>query len=164
MRETFSAEAINKMIPMPVMVKLPANTLGKPWWLQLWLYFTVPTQYMLVGNWMIRLPNGMRILFPDGFVFDGASIPWFLRWLMTSFGPLLQAAIFHDFGYRYNFLFDWAGIPYALERGQKFYDELFREIVIWTTGLVVLADAACAGLWAFGFIAWNRHRREEVAV
>lgn len=151
-------ELISEMIPMPSIKKIPIETLGKPWWKQLWIYFTTPTKYMLDGNWQIQLPNGLKIMFPDQFIFDGASIPWFMRWLMTSFGPLLRGAILHDFGYRYNFLFDWEGVQFSIERGQKFFDDLFRDVVIWTTGLVPLAYAAWVGVRVFGWKAWNKHR------
>lgn len=156
-----SPDKINKMIPMPPIVKLDGGTLGKPWWLQLWIYFTAPTQFMLVGAWKIHLPNGMRVMIPDEFVFDGASIPWFMRWLMTSFGPLLRGAILHDFGYRHNFLFDWSGVPFALDSGQKFYDDLFRDIVIWTTGLKLLAYFAWSGVRTFGSLSWDKHRKND---
>lgn len=154
-------ELIEKMIPQPSLKKVSEDTLGKPWWLQMWIYFTVPTKFMLVGNWKISLPNGMRILIPDEFIFDGASIPWYMRWLMTSFGPLLRGAIFHDFGYRHDFLFDWQGTQFALKRGQEFYDDLFRQIVIWTTGLVPLAYIAWAGVRFGGAKAWNEHRKND---
>ncbi len=156
-----SAEEINKMIPLPPMVKLPSATLGKPWWKQLWLYCVEPTEFVLVGNWKITLPNGMQIMVPDGFVFDGASIPWYLRWLISSFGPLLRGAIVHDFGYRHDFLLDWNGEKFAIKRGQEFYDDLFRDIVIWTTGLVPLARTAWAGVRVFGHKAWSKYRKRE---
>jgi len=162
MRIDLSPDEINEMIPMPVMVKIPTKTLGQSGWKQIWTYLSEPTKYKLVGNWFIHLPNGMKLMFPDGFEFDGASIPWYLRWMMTSFGPLLRGAIVHDFGYRYNFLFRWDGNQIAIERGKLFFDDLFKDIVLWTTGIVALANVAWAGIRAGGDASWNKHREEEL--
>ena len=152
-----SADKINKMIPMPKMEPIPSSTLGKPWWKQAWLYFTKKTKFKLIEDWKVELPNGMKFMLLAGFEFDGASIPWFLRWLATSFGPLLRGALFHDGGYRHNYLLDWNGNRFAIERGQRFYDDLFRDIVIWTTGLVPLANWAWSGVRVFGVKAWMKH-------
>ena len=37
---------------------------------------------------------------PKGFIFDGASIPTWLRWIFPHGGAKFAAACFHDWGYR----------------------------------------------------------------
>lgn len=154
-------EEILERIPMPVIEQVPSPTLGKPWYIQLWLYFTEPTRYKLKEDWFYHLPNGIKGMLPKGFVFDGASIPWFLRWLATSFGPLLRAALFHDGGFKFGYLIGWDGHKFAIGRNQKFYDDLFRQIIVWTTGIKPLSWWAWSGVRALGFRAWNKHRRGE---
>jgi hypothetical protein len=40
--------------------------------------------------------NG-SVVVPDGFITDGASIPWFLRWRFSPTGKYFGAAIVHDY-------------------------------------------------------------------
>ena len=146
---------------MPKMEKIPSSTLGKPWYTRLRLYVTEPTKFKLSEDWKVSLPNDVRFMLPAGFPFDGASIPWFLRWLATSFGPLLRGALFHDGGYKNNYLLSWDGEKFATNKKQKYYDDLFRDIVIWTTGLKLLAYLAWSGVRTFGSISWNKHRKND---
>lgn len=149
---------INQMIPMPVFSALPGSTLGKPWWQRIKLYWTEPQMYRLEQDWVATTPDGLKIKIDRGFLTDFASIPWFLRWFMTATGPLIRGALPHDFGYRYNYLRDHAGNKICVGKGQQFFDDLFRDIVIWTTGLITLAWAAWAGVRQYGYRAWDNHR------
>lgn len=152
---------IEEDIPHPVLQKVSGTTLGKPWYKRIWLYFTEPTVQKFVEDWKIKLPNGMRIMIPADTETDGASIPWFLRFLATSFGPLSRGAYPHDFGFKHGYFLDWDGNRFAIGRDQKFFDDIFRDIIIWTTGLKSLAAWAWSGVRTFGFIAWDKHRRND---
>lgn len=151
-------------IPHPILQKISGTTLGKSWYKRVWIYFTETTKWKFVEDWKIELPNGMKICIPKGEITDGASIPWFLRSFATSTGPLSRAAYVHDFGYKHRYLLNHNSIKYTNCESQRFYDSLFKDIIIWTTGLKFLAYSAYKGVRAFGFIAWNEHRQRGANV
>jgi len=149
-------------IPEPIIQRVVPNVLLLGALKRTWLYFTTPNQFKIKEDWKITLPNGQAVLIRKGFVFDGASIPWFLRPFATSFGPLLRGGLVHDYGYRNNHLLDWDGKKIYEREGQKFFDDLFREIIIETSNLKILATWAWSGVRLFGFMAWNKRREEDV--
>lgn len=148
-------------IPTPILQKIPVNYIGLPWYQRLWRYAKDPIVYTYVKDWKIELPNGDKLMVPKGESTDGASIPWFLRPFATSFGPLIRGACLHDFGYKHGYLLDWEGKKLVTNKGQKFFDDLFRDVVIWSTGLKWLAWWAWSGVRVFGWIAWNNHRDKQ---
>lgn len=54
--------------------------------------------FVLVRRWTVVLPNGKWVDIPAGFATNFASIPWFVRWLISPIdSSLLHAAIIHDY-------------------------------------------------------------------
>lgn len=104
---------INEQIPMPVFSPVPGNTLGKPWWMRLWLYWSERQMYRLEKDWYATLPNGLKVFIAAGFLTDFASIPAIIRPFITATGPLIRGALPHDFGYRHNYLLDHDGKKFA---------------------------------------------------
>ena len=150
-------------IPEPEIKQVDTFKPNDPWYKKTWDYFVIPNLFELTHDWKVTLPTGEKVLIPAGFQFDGASIPWFLRWLATSFGPLLRAGLLHDYGYRYGYLLNWAGQKIFEGAGQKYFDDLFRQTIKVTTGLSWLAGWAWSGVRCFGFIAFGKHRKKEKA-
>jgi hypothetical protein len=155
------ANDINKMIPSPKVAKVPESYHGMPWWKAVWKYIVTSTEWELLEDWKITLPGGLQAMVRKGTVVNGASIPKFFRFLATPTGPLWRASVLHDPGYRDGFLLDWDGRPFAICKGQKFHDQLFRDITIYTTGAKWVAYGAYRALRMFGWKAWNGYREAE---
>lgn len=72
----------------------------------------------LKNSWTVEeeivhvLHNGQSLTIPKGFLTDGSSSPWYLRWLFPRIGDFLLAAVVHDYLYRTLDL-----------RGKKFADK-----------------------------------------
>jgi len=115
-----------------------------------------------------------------GFLFDGASTPWFVWPLLPPFGVYLDAAILHDWLYRYAPTYGinadgewcysrgdsdvWAGTRMENRRiTRDDADGLFRRAM----GEDAVADwqrwACYRGVRLGGRRAWNKHRRNKRA-
>ncbi len=150
-----------KKIPEPKIQRQEVNYGDAGRWKRTWMYFSTPTEFKIIKDWYFTLPSGQQGLIKEGFIYDGASIPFFLRPLMTSFGPLNRGGAIHDHGYRKNFLYDWQGKKIYVDENQKFWDDLFREVVAFTTHLKGLAITVWMGVRGFGSIAWKKRRKEQ---
>ena len=92
------------IIPSPKYKRVPYNLKGLSWWQQLIVVLQTPPRLEFFEDWIITLENGLMIIIPKGFITDGASIPSWLWWLISPFGPLLEGASLHDFGYQHGYL------------------------------------------------------------
>lgn len=150
-----------RLIPEPVIQRQETDYGDAGPWKRTWIYFTTPTKFMIKEDWYFTLPNGQKAMIKYGFLYDGASIPFFLRPFMTSFGPLNRGGGIHDHGYQKNYLYDWKGNKIYVGETQKFWDDMFREVVAVTTHLKGLANTVWSGVRGFGKIAWNKHRKGD---
>ncbi len=148
-------------ITEPIIRQVDQYNPDLPWYSKIWGYLTEPNLFVIVIDWKPELPSGTKVLIPAEFQFDGASIPFFLRPFASSFGPLLRAAIIHDYAYKYNYLLDPMGHIIFYNRGQKFFDDLFRDVAHITSNVPWLADAAWLALRGFGKVAWDKHRQDD---
>lgn len=171
------------IIPLPKYKRVPYQLKGLSWWQQLVVVMRSPPQLELVEDWIITLADGLQIIIPKGFITDGASIPALFWWMISPFGPLLEGAILHDFGYQHGFLlspFDLSQvyniasmrlrannlaafgtmIPVYVGKGQKFFDNLLRYVTIEANGATVQANLAYNVLKVFGHIAWDEYRKQ----
>lgn len=123
--------------------------------------------WRMLEDWYFELDTGDLIMIPQDFEFDGASIPRIFRNLMSPVGPLFLAGIIHDYSYRYGRLI---GVlieednhkvlyDYYPGAGRGYWDNLFRRVVIQTSGLKVISRTAWFFLRTFGFIAWKKRRK-----
>lgn len=64
---------------------------------------------------------------PQGFEFDGESIPAFLQWLVPPFGQSKRGAGVHDYLYRYAGFHDATGHVHPVPRAQA--DAVYRELI-----------------------------------
>jgi len=181
-----------KRIPMPIVEVLPIitkfdkpdwvfdkkilKTMGIRSWFSLKGYWNKlsPRKFKLARDYKLRISFLKSTLFvPKGFIFDGASIPFFLQPLMSPTGILFIAALFHDYAYKHNRLlveiitkrsnnvYKKRVIPYMENAGKMKFDNLFRKIAIHTNGLNLQCNTAWLGLTIGGFKAWYKHRRNN---
>ncbi len=60
----------------------------------------VPIKLMFIGRGVAQLLAPVKTRYGEvhtGFVTDGFTLPWYLRWFHNPFGRGLEAAIWHDF-------------------------------------------------------------------
>lgn len=141
-----------------------------------------PPQFKMGEDYIITDDNGVDIINPQGFIYDGASVPRFLWPIIEPVGNLLEGAGPHDQYYQYGYLLTrwtpglilepWAKdlvsrhavfrdknlAPVYVGLGQKFADDLLRKITIVAHGATVDANRAYYALRACGWIAWGQYR------
>lgn len=133
-------------------------------------------RWMLIEVWYFQLKQAdgriANIRIHEGFIFDGASIPWVFRSIYNPVGYLLIASMIHDFCFQYAFyrVFydDVLGYPAF---GTMFYvnqseaDALFKQIANQ-----VYPDhrkktwVAYKALRIGGWVAWRKNRKKEQAI
>lgn len=106
--------------------------------------------------------HGIDYVIPEGFTFDGASIPKFLRSFFSPVGVLLIGGLVHDFMYKYAALKPAAKKGSLLLVDQKKADQIFRDINIEVNGFYFMNYLAYWSLRLGGWLAWNGHRRRNI--
>ena len=103
--------------------------------------------FRLVRRWMPELPNGKWVDIPAGFETNFASIPWFVRWLISPIDPtLLYAAAIHDY-----LVGEFNGVPGVLHSPDGI------ERVSWRQAAAILRsvmDADGARTWKRQAVYW----------
>ena len=110
-------------------------------------------EWVIADDWHYTTPQGLDIVIPKGFVFNGASIPRPFWLFCTPAGDLFIPSIPHDFGYRHGYV--------LLSSGEKphksrwFFDDLFLHLARTISGRPKLGQAAFLAIRAFGWMAWK---------
>ena len=150
---TFHADTMPELKPVPIKTK------GKGFWKGIVMWLLSTRNWEITKDWKYRI-NGNEYIIPAGFVFDGASIPKFLRTFFSPVGVLLMGGLVHDYAYKYACL-QRTGKGALLIVDQKRADEIFRDICIEVNGFYAMNYLAYWSLRAGGFVAWNGHRKRN---
>jgi len=144
---------------MPHMKPIPIATKGKGFFKGIWLWLMSVRQWEICEDFHFTL-KGEDYVIPEGFQFDGASVPKFLAMWLSPTGVLLMGGLVHDYLYKYATL-QFADKDKLFTRvyNQKEADEIFRDICIEVNGFKVLNYLAFISLRAAGFVAWNGHTK-----
>jgi hypothetical protein len=144
---------------MPHMKPIPIATKGKGFFKGIWLWLMSVRQWEICEDFHFTL-KGEDYVIPEGFQFDGASVPKFLAMWLSPTGVLLMGGLVHDYLYKYATL-EFADKDKLFTRvyNQKEADEIFRDICIEVNGFKVLNYLAFISLRAAGFVAWNGHTK-----
>lgn len=143
-------------IKMPTLRPLPINSHGLSWWGRLRAWIAIPRRWEVVADYYFFVEYlGTELKIPTGFIFDGASIPRLLWPLLSPTGILLIPSLFHDYAYRHKELLNGNGRRVYRQRGQKFYDEMFRRISIQVNGIKTPDFVAWLMLRLFGRFAYD---------
>ena len=156
-------EKHKKLIPEPIIQRVEVDYGDAGSWKRTWIYLTTPNQFRIMnkGGWKFTLPDGTQAMIKEHYTYDGASIPFYLRPFATSFGTLHRGSVPHDHGYKHRFLYDWEGNKIFVGEKRKFWDDMFRDISAYTSHLKGLAEGAWAAVRTFGFVPWNKHRKND---
>jgi len=170
------------LIPSPPRYRrVPYDLRGLSWLQQIKHDLQHPPRLEILEDWIIILSCGLTIIIPAGFITDGASIPRWLWWFISPFGPLLEGALVHDFGFQYGYLLavysvgqaynlksialrkQFAGmfggnIPVYIGKRQEFFDNLLQHVTLGANGASLHAWLARTALLFFGHHAWDKYR------
>jgi hypothetical protein len=144
---------------MPHMSPIKIETADKGFWKAIWMWLLGVRHWEITKDFYFSL-KGEEYVIPQGFEFDGASVPKFLAMWLSPTGVLLMGGLIHDYGYKYGTLLrsDRTSIG---AKSQKWMDTLFRDICIEQNGFKLLNYLAYWALRVGGFVAWNGHRKHE---
>lgn len=150
---------------MPQLRPIPIPTAGKGFWSAIWMWLTGTRHWEVADDWSYTI-MGEKYIIPQGFRFDGASIPKFLHTWLSPTGVLLMGGLVHDYAYKYATLLKSGQKETMGKITQKQADQIFRDINIEQNGFHFLNYLAYYALRLGGWVAWNGHRKrnEEVVV
>ena len=143
---------------MPALRPISIPTRGKSTLHGLWIWVSKVRYWEVAEDWHFNM-DGVDYVIEKGFQFDGASIPrYFWNWLSPT-GILLVPGLVHDWAYKYASLKKTDGETVPMS--QKEADILFRDIAIDVNGFKYINFTAYFMLFAFGWFAWNGHRKKD---
>lgn len=152
---------------MPAMRPIPIKTKNVRWPRNLMRWILDSRQWELTEDWECFLGDTKIIIRADEhFVFDGASIPRPLWFLLSPIGLLLMPGLLHDYGYRYDKLHrldeyqDPSDIPYHEGAGKLYWDRLFLRAAVDINGFRMLNTLASYAVVLGGYFAWWSRRGE----
>ena len=148
---------------MPQLRPIAIPTAGKGFWGAVWMWLTGVRTWEVADDWAFKI-NGQWYIIPQGFVFDGASIPKFLHTWLSPTGVLLMGGLVHDYAYKYATLLKSGQKKTMGTITQKKADEIFRDINIEQNGFHLLNKLAYWALRIGGFVAWNKHRKVNAKI
>lgn len=90
---------------------------------------------------------------PEGFTFDGESIPAIAQWIAPPFGQSKRGAAIHDYLYRHSGYYTLAGDFKRVTREQA--DQVYLELVLLKGLSPWRAALRYAVLRVVGWWAWN---------
>jgi hypothetical protein len=149
---TFKAQGMPHMKPIGIPTK------GKGFWGGVWTWLMVTRTWEIVKDFHFSIDDEDYVI-PEGFVFDGASVPKFLRTWLSPMGVLLIGGLVHDYAYKYTVLLKKGkkNTGHVMKQGEA--DKVFRDINIEVNGFRTINYLAYWALVLGGFVAWKGHRK-----
>jgi hypothetical protein len=144
---------------MPVMSPIPIKTKNLNYLGALWVWLVTTRKWKIEADWKFTL-DSTEYKIPEGFVFDGASVPKYFRSWLSPMGVLLIAGLVHDYGYKNQALMMQDNV-HAPKKTQKEFDITFRDIAIEVNGFKIINYIAYYALRLGGWWAWKGHRKND---
>ena len=148
---------------MPQLRPIAIPTKGKGFWSAIWMWLMGTRHWEVAADWSFII-QGNKYIIPQGFKFDGASIPKFLHTWLSPTGVLLMGGLVHDYAYKYETLLKSDKKKTMGKINQKKADQIFRDINIEQNGFHFLNNLAYWALRIGGFVAWNGHRKVNAKI
>jgi hypothetical protein len=148
---------------LPSMKALRIPTKDKGFWGGVILWLLSTRNWEITKDFHYKI-DGENYVIPEGFTFDGASIPKFLRSFFSPVGVLLVGGLVHDYAYKYKTLLKKNKKDTMGEITQKRADEIFRDINVIVNGFYTMNRLAYWSLRIGGFVAWNGHRKRNAKI
>jgi hypothetical protein len=155
-----------KGMPLLRPVPIPTKNHGAFMRILVWIYDV--RKWELAADWEYELDRENRIILPEGFRFDGASIPRVLWAFLNPVGLLLIPGLIHDYGYRHRQLWKIDEekkevVPFMMFEGRSkaHWDRLFWKVGNNVNGLKVINFVAFLAVYFLGHGAWWQNRKKE---
>ena len=126
---------------MPQLRPIAIPTKGKGFWSAIWMWLMGTRHWEVAADWTFTI-EGNKYIIPQGFKFDGASIPKFLHTWLSPTGVLLMGGLVHDYAYKYETLLKLDKKKTMGKINQKKADQIFRDINIEQNGFHFLNNLA----------------------
>ncbi len=152
---------------MPLLRPVPIPTKNRSFFMRILVWIYDVRKWELAANWEYELSPGNRIILPEGFRFDGASIPRVLWAFLNPIGLLLIPGLIHDYGYRHKQLWkidEDRNEVVSYEEGQQkktYWDRLFRRVGKQVNGTRIINLVAFLAVYFGGYGAWRNNRKRE---
>jgi hypothetical protein len=153
---------------MPIVEAVPIKTKDRGFFKATWVWLTVTRKWEIKESWRYKLKNGVTIIIPAGFIFDGASVPRTFRQFLSPTGLLFIPGLLHDYAYKHNELIQLVikgsaalTMPYKSGAGKMFWDKMFREEANRVNGMAPINAAAWSALFIGGHFTWWGHRKKD---
>lgn len=149
---------------MPIVRPIQIKTKGLPKYKAIWTWLTSRRKWEVVEDYYFKFEDIIYKI-PNGFIFDGASIPRLFWIIYSPTGILFIPSIFHDYGYKYGYYliegyFKWPGFhPYFSFKSE--IDKTFCRMSEKINGFKIVDLIPYLMVRWFGRWAWNSHRKEE---
>jgi len=156
----------NSNIAMPVLIPIPIPTKDQPNSIyKLVAFVTLLRRWKLAEHWEYTLENGVTIVIPRDFDFDGASIPKPFWALLSPTGLLFIPGLIHDYAYKYDQLWqrntDGSVSEYQKGAGKEYWDELFKTVGNNVNQVWLVNQIAKLAVAFGGGSTWNNYRNEN---
>jgi hypothetical protein len=150
-----------KLQPTPIETKLKSGFAQYRAWMS-------NRKWVVIENYEYTLNTGEVAVIPEGFRFDGTSIPRIMQGFLSPVGILLIPALLHDFGYRYDYLWIKGSTPGEVKKayqgnGQVHWDQLIKDTALEVNGIRAVAKSTHFVLTLAGGPAWRKNRRANEA-
>jgi hypothetical protein len=170
---TIGSRRIARISPhvMPVLQAVPISTKEERNLLRrLVTVIFVVREWQLAESWTFTLPDtpggeAITLVLHKGFVFDGASVPKIFWAFLSPTGLLLIPGLIHDYGYRYDQIWEIDNTGAVAEKwrgkGREHWDQLFVEVGNQVNGVFVLSCLSRLAVQFGGKAAWERNRKKN---
>ena len=145
---------------MPVLMPLQIATRNEKWYKRTLVWLMSKRGWRVCKQWtFLATLDGRQvsIVIPQGFEFDGASVPRPFWFLLDPMGLLLIPGIIHDYAYRHRELLilrNGEPVSFGTGRGRLYWDKLLFTTGKEANGFLSINIVVCALVCLFGWLAW----------
>lgn len=168
-------DGLPEIIPERIPTVTKAHSRRIPWFVALIHWLTKARTWKVSDDWMCTIGDQRCVIRANAnFLFDGASIPRPLWWILSPIGILLIPGLLHDHGYRHRKLRalnpdtpgqdrDFWPHPTSNFKNKLYWDKLFIQSAVDINGFRALNTLAGYAVVLFGGLAWKGNRKREQA-
>ncbi len=162
---TIQTDSTSWTVAMPKLKPIQIQTKNQKTLIHKLVVFIIEVRkWEVTENWHYKLNDGTELVIPEGFQFDGASIPRPFWAILSPIGLLLIPGLLHDYGYKYDQIWqldpDNGVLAYKQGAGKPFWDNLFKQVGQEVNGFFLINVIAWLAVLIGGDGAWNEYREE----
>lgn len=151
---------------LPKLKPVALATKHQSLWRVLYIWLAVGREWEVAEDWQFAMNDGTVLFIPKGFVFNGASIPRFFRFILSPVGLLFIPSVFHDYAYMHNHLLQVNEkgeiVKYRDRAGKANWDKLFYRLATQVNGFKIVGQIARLALAIGGHLVWNKHHGSRI--